>query len=144
MMHFAAIELKRGENPEEVIRHFVTMAADLGIRFRKVRTFGPIEFACISFIRLQTDCSTFPPIVARLKATKRSIIAPTRLGYTAFLAKGREGRVGLMVMQGIPRPGYGKEYLGPAHPYWQVQFQSGARPATAEDPPPASEDDRSS
>lgn len=124
-MHFAAIELARDENPESAIRHFMTVAAELGIRFQRLVMFGPIEFGARNFVRFQTDCRTFPPIVARLKHLCRATIVPQVTGtYLATLANGREGRVGGTLMQAVARPGTTKTFLGPAHPYWQEQFGS--------------------
>jgi hypothetical protein len=121
-MYFAAIELKKGEKEETAIRHFVLAAADNNIRFKKLQSFGPFEFANAKFIRFQTDCSTYPPIVSRLKVDGRAVIAPEVGGYKAFLANGREGQVGTVLMQGTARPGHGKVYLGSSHQFWQAQF----------------------
>lgn len=132
-MYFAAVELRDGESPQDGVRHFIVVAADLGIRFRRLQVFGPFEFACHKFVRFRTDCPTFPPIIARLKSEGRGIIAPGMAGYRAFLPKGREGQVGLVLMQGTALPGQGKVYLGPQHPHWRTQF-TGAGPAMAGDP----------
>lgn len=134
-MYFAAVELKQGEDPEEGIRHFVSAAADLSIPFKKIRTYGPIGFARSEFARFQTDCQSFVPIVLRLKAEGRGLIIPvTTGGYRAYLANGREGSVGTVLMHGIARPGHGRIYIGPSHPHWQAQFTPGGRPAASEDP----------
>lgn len=135
-MYFTAVELKRGENQQDAIRHFIEAAAEEGVRFRRLEVFGPIEFGCTRFIRFSTDCSVFPPIITRMKSARRSIIAPTNSGYRAFLANGREGSVGLAAMHHTPLPGYGNTYLGPSHPHWKEQFLPGASgPAKAVAPP---------
>lgn len=121
-MYFAALEVKSHEAPEAAIRHFITVAADHGIKFQRIQTFGPFEFAGVRFVRFQTDCPTFPPIIARLKASGRSVIAPTTTGYKAFLGSGREGQVGVVLMQGVALPGHSKTYLGPSHPHCMSQF----------------------
>jgi len=132
-MYFAAVELRSGEDPEEAIRYFLTVAADLGIKFKRAKTYGLIEIASVRLVRFQTDCPTFPPIVARLRNTKRSVVIPTTAGYRAFLANGREGPVKFAVMQELARPGYSKVYLGPGHEHWKAQFTPGASPAKVED-----------
>lgn len=122
-MHFAAVELTPGENPESAIRHFITIAAELGIKFQRVVMFGPLEYGVARFVRFQTDCRTFPPIVARLKVDRRGSIVPMMTGsYLATLANGREGRVSGALMQSVARPGAAKTFLGSAHPHWQAQF----------------------
>lgn len=132
-MYFAAVELRLGEVPQDGVRYFLSVAADQGIRFKHLRTFGPFEFACVRFIRFQTDCPTFPPIIARMQTDGRAIIAPSKVGYRAFLAKGREGPVQTMLMHTTALPGHSKTFVGTTHPHWAAQFTQD-RPATAEDP----------
>lgn len=133
-MYFAAVELKPGEAPEDAVRHFVTVAAEQGIRFKKLQTFGQIEYACSTFIRFRTDCPTYPPVITRMRIGGRSVIAPMVTGYRLFLANGKEGQVNCTLMQGVPLPGYSKVYIGPSHEHWQAQFRAGSGQAMAEAP----------
>lgn len=115
--------MRPGDAPEDAIKHFVSAAADLGIKFKKIQTYGLVKVATYQFIRFQTDCPTFPPIIARLKSAGRGIIAPTLAGYRAHLPNGREGAVNFTTMHEIARPGYGKMFAGSSHEHWRSQFR---------------------
>ncbi len=118
---FFAVQLHPQETPQSVARLIIRTAHDERLLFWVLEVLDIIEIGGASFLRLRTD---MPPtaLVERLLARGRTVIASKEGVYVLRRPDGQRGKIPMLAMHKVPKPGQQHAYRGTRH--WEAQFAS--------------------
>jgi hypothetical protein len=122
---FAALQVKPGETPHEVIGQFMVAAAKRRIKFKSLEILSHMALGSRDFVRFRTDLESLEWLPESGLVDGRAFIAVNgNASYSLHLPGGREGRVDAAMMQATAGYNQHKVYRGPAVKLWKRQFIS--------------------
>ena len=108
---FFAVKLQPHETPQNVALLILRTAHDERLLFWVLEVLDLIEVGSSRFLRVRTDMAP-RPVVARLLAQGRTVIASEEGTYILRHPDGRHGGISMLSMHNVPRPGFQRKYPG--------------------------------